>query len=174
MARSAVKIFPSANELCRYLKMQIPGEPHSKSIWIEISDEDSGIASSTGTFSHPFVFFLSDGPHELEGFDGGTCFSRTTTDIPLNAAPPKTLGVPSHRGRACHCGFITRDAWVDFRFCIPSSGSRLSATLQFADSPSKAAEMAAGLGGDLKECRQESLDIQNQLWIAFRKDRGIL
>jgi len=142
-------------------------------MWIEIPEEDSGIVSGKGSYAHPFLFFLSDVLPESHDDENLFCFSRTTTGIPFNSKPPKTIGVPSHSNRAC-CNFINLEAWVDFRFCIPAQGSRLAQVIDYAASPSQAAAMAKDLGKSQRECRHESRDIKKQLWIALRKDRGLL
>lgn len=173
MTTTAVKIFPSVDALCQHLKIQAPLESHSDSKWIEIPEEDSGIVSGKGSFAHPFLFFLGDQAAEFEEHENMFCFSRTTTGIPFNASPPKTMGVPSHLNQQC-CTLINADAWVDFRFCVPSQESHLAQIIDFAKSPSEAASMARTLGKSQRECRHESEDIKQQLWIALRKDRGVL
>jgi len=162
-----VKIFPSITKLCDYLGIPSSQKIFSDAVWIQIDDELSEISGLKKTKNHPWIFFESD------EFDAeNSTFSRTTTRPGGTLRPPKTLGVPSHSSRRCggSCNFIDKDAWVDFEACAPSG--RFVTILQELGM-SQAVETFKGIKG-AKSCDKEELDIQTQLWTAFRKYRGVI
>jgi hypothetical protein len=177
-ARIKPHICESLAELCSECRVKVPSDAVPKLTWVSVSDRVSAIPART--VSHPFAFF------EQDVFDAvQSCYNRTTTP-PNNGKsnnPPFQVGTPSHINRACKgsCNLITTDAWVDFNFCAPISGSQLEAELLKDDKLTsktvdrfKAGYVYFHSGGRAKVrfCQREDLDITAQLWTALRISMG--
>jgi hypothetical protein len=151
-------------ELCAKCGIEVPNVLAPRVTWISISDKISKINKETS--EHPWVFF------EQDRFDAAsTTFSRTTSPNE-NALPPRRIGTPSHVGehREGRCSLITLDAWVDFKKCKPLPVFALSLR---GKTTRQQIELFASEPG-VRVCRNESENIETQLWVALLAHRSIL
>ena len=157
------KVFRNKHRLCEALKIPTPDHVMApKATWQEIPDAISGIDAAK---SHPFLNWKSN------EFDAVVSWIGRSTKKYMGNNVPDSLGTRSHQKISCggRCHLIDKDGWVHFNRPLPGLLHELLADTTPSEARTKVQQVSKG-----KSCASEDPDIVEQLWISFRKSRGII